>query len=196
MTNIIEGSGIFFWPLLICSFSAIFIIIERLIALRQSRIIPRGIYESFIKGEIPQNSNRSVSERIFNFYQDNTPDIEQLKAYARLEISRMERGLFLLDIVVTAAPLIGLLGTVTGLIQVFANVSPDTGMPDPDIFVRGIALALTTTMLGLSIAIPALVGNSYLNRRIDFLEAQINVGVERLTDLIKQHSQESKRKKK
>ena len=108
----------------------------------------------------------------------------------------MERGLFLLDIVVTAAPLIGLLGTVTGLIQVFANVSPDTGMPDPDIFVRGIALALTTTMLGLSIAIPALVGNSYLNRRIDFLEAQINVGVERLTDLIKQHSQESKRKKK
>ena len=192
MINIIEGTGIFFWPLLTCSFIAVFIIIERIIALRQSRIIPKGMSESFIKGDIPQISDGSVSAKIINFYRDNSPDTEQLKAYARLEVSRMERGLFLLDIVVTAAPLIGLLGTVTGLIQVFANVSPDTGMPDPDIFVRGIALALTTTMLGLSIAIPALVGNSYLNRRIDFLEAQISVGVERLIDLINQQSLSSK----
>ena len=192
MINIIEGAGIFFWPLLVCSFIAVFIIFERLIALRQGRIIPKGMADSFIKGEIPQISEGSVSARILNFYRENAPDTEQLKAYARLEVSRMERGLFLLDIVVSAAPLIGLLGTVTGLIQVFANVSPDTGMPDPDIFVQGIALALTTTMLGLSIAIPTLVGNSYLNRRIDFLEAQISVGVERLIDLIKQHSSGSK----
>ncbi len=192
MINIIEGAGIFFWPLLICSLIAVFIFIERLIALRQSRVIPEEMADSFIKGEIPQIYDGSVSARILNFYRVNAPDTEQLKAYARLEVSHMERGLFLLDIVVSAAPLIGLLGTVTGLIQVFANVSPDTGMPDPDIFIQGIALALTTTMLGLSIAIPALVGNSYLTRRIDFLEAQLSVGVERLIDLIKQNDKPSK----
>ncbi len=185
MINLIDGAGIFIWPLGLCSIMALFIIIERLIALRPSRIISKSMAENFIKGEIPQEYDDSVSGRIIQFYYSQNPDAEQLKAYARLQVIHMERGMFILEIVVAAAPLLGLLGTVTGLVKVFANVSPETGMPDPGAFIEGIALALTTTMIGLSIAIPALVGNSYLYRRVDTLAARMNVGVERLIDILK-----------
>lgn len=185
MINLFEGTGIFLYPLAACSLLAVFIIVERLIALRSSRILPKELVKHFVSGEVldQEGDPHSVAGRILFFYQLNRPDPEALKAFAALEISKMERGLFILDIVVSGAPLIGLLGTVAGLIQVFGGIDPANGMPDPTLFMRGIALALTTTMWGLSIAIPALVGNTYLNRRVDMLSAQINVGVERIIDL-------------
>ena len=185
MINLIDGAGIFIWPLGLCSFLAVFIIVERLIALRAKRVIPRELLDTFMEGENPPAEDDSVAGRILRFYQRENPDSEQLKAFARLEITRMERGMFILEIVISGAPLIGLLGTVTGLIKVFANIAPDTGMPDPASFIEGIALALTTTMLGLSIAIPALVGNGFLIRRVETLAASLDVGVEHLIDLKK-----------
>jgi biopolymer transport protein ExbB len=183
MISLIDGAGVFIWPLGVCSFMAVFIVVERLIALAPSRIIPKHMINSFLAGKIPEGKDNSVGGRIVQYHLQNHPDPEQLKAFARLEINSMERGLFILEIVVSAAPLLGLLGTVTGLVKVFANVSPESGMPDPGAFIEGIALALTTTMLGLSIAIPALVGNHYLIRRVDTLAARLNVGVERLIDI-------------
>lgn len=184
MINIIAGAGIFVWPLGLCSILALFIIIERLIALRSSRVLPQDLAEALMGGRLPTDSGSgSVAGRILHFFQEAHPDTDQLKAFARLEITRMERGLFILDIVVKAAPLLGLLGTVTGLVRVFANVSPETGLPEPGAFIEGTALALTTTMIGLSVAIPALVGESYLYRRVDTFAAQLNVGVERLMDI-------------
>ena len=183
MINLIEGAGIFIWPLGLCSFFAVFIIVERLIGLRPSAVMPKELVDSLIGGKIPDQIDDSVGGRILQFYLRNRPDADQLKAFVQLEITHMERGLFILEIVVSAAPLIGLLGTVTGLVKVFAGVTPELGLPDPGSFVEGIALALTTTMLGLSIAIPALVGNHYLIRRIDTLVARLNIGTERLLDL-------------
>lgn len=183
MLNLLEAAGIFFWPLLTLSVLAVFIVAERLIALRPSRVIPGYVIESIIKGKPEARDDNSVGSRIVEFFQSSNPDADRLRAFAALEIIRMERGLFVLEIVVAAAPLIGLLGTVTGLIGVFGNVSPETGMPDPADFVEGVGLALSTTMMGLTIAIPALVGNSYLNRRVETYAARINVGVERLIDL-------------
>lgn len=187
MANIFEGAGIFLYPLALCSILAVFIIVERLIALRSNKILPRDLVDKFVTGEVldMDGDHDSVGGRILFFYQMNQPDPEALKAFASLETTRLERGMFILDIVVGASPLLGLLGTVTGLIQVFGGIDPASGMPDPTLFMQGIALALTTTMLGLSIAIPALVGNSYLTRRVDMLTAQINVGVERMIDLAK-----------
>jgi biopolymer transport protein ExbB len=187
MLELLSGSGIFVYPLAICSFVAIFIIAERLLALRPSRIIPNSLVEHFIEGDLTslEDDLNSVGGRIVTFYRQNNPDPEGLKAFARLEVTRMERGIFLLEVVVGAAPLIGLLGTVTGLVQVFSNFNVDTGMPNPGDFVQGIALALSTTILGLGVAIPALVGNAYLLRRVDTLAARLNVGVERLIDLSK-----------
>lgn len=180
MINLIEGAGIFIWPLGLCSILGVFIIVERIYALMPGKIMPQHIVDSLIEGNIPEVTGDSVGGRIMQFYLQHKPDADQLKAFARLEVTRMERGLFILEIVVSAAPLLGLLGTVTGLVKVFANISIETGMPDPGTFIEGIALALTTTMLGLSIAIPALVGNHILIRRIDTLAARLSVGVERL----------------
>ena len=192
MREIILNAGIFIWPLGLCSILAAIIIIERLFALRRSRIIPSYYERAFTTGAIPdEGDSGSVAGRILEYYHDRQLDAEQLKAYTRLQVTRMERGLFILEIVVSAAPLLGLLGTVTGLVTVFSQISPDTGLPDPAAFVEGVSLALTTTILGLSIAIPALAFNSYLSRRVDTFEAHLEVGVERLIAAMKDPSRRS-----
>lgn len=185
--DLFANTGIFLYPLAVCSFLAVFITVERLIALRNSRIIPKAAVDAFVSGSTNQieAEQRSVVGRIVGFYRERHPDSEALKAFARLEVSRMERGLFLLEVVIGAAPLLGLLGTVTGLTQVFGGFSVDTGLPEPEAFIKGIALALNTTILGLAIAIPSLAAHSYLLRRVEALAAKISVGVECLTAAMK-----------
>lgn len=188
MMQLIQGAGVFIYPLLLCSLVGAFIIIERLIALRTSQVFPSRLMDRFLEGRVEDVMDDSVAGRILHYAATHKPDGDQLRAFAQLELTRLERGLFLLEIVVSAAPLLGLLGTVTGLVQVFSNISPTTGVPDQSAFVAGVALALTTTILGLAIAIPALVGNLFITRRIDTLAARLNVGVERLIDGAKLHS--------
>jgi biopolymer transport protein ExbB len=186
MHQFFQDAGLFAYPLLLCSVLSTFIVVERLIALRRSKVIPSGLSDRLVAGEIPSEVDvGSVAGRIVAFYHDPKSDAEQLKAFSRLQLSRMERGLFILEVVVSAAPLIGLLGTVTGLVGVFDRISPETGMPEMGAFREGVALALTTTMLGLAIAIPSLAFNSYLGRRIETFEAQLEVGLERLIALKK-----------
>ncbi|MFO8026831.1 MAG: MotA/TolQ/ExbB proton channel family protein [Opitutales bacterium] len=182
--DVLSNTGIFLYPLAACSFVAVFITVERLLTLRNSKIIPRSAVDAFISGrehEI-EADQKSVVGRIVGFYREHSPDPDALKAFARLEVSRMERGLFLLEVVIGAAPLLGLLGTVTGLTHVFGNFSAETGLPEPEAFIKGIALALNTTIIGLAIAIPALAAHSYLLRRVDSLAARLSVGVECLME--------------
>ncbi|MGC6424892.1 MAG: MotA/TolQ/ExbB proton channel family protein [Lentimonas sp.] len=183
--DLFSNAGIFLYPLGACSFIAVFITVERLIALRNSRVIPRDMVDAFVEGDLDkvQSSVQSVTGRIVTFYRERKPEPDALNAFARLEVSRMERGLFLLEVVIGAAPLLGLLGTVTGLTQVFGGFSAETGLPDPAVFVTGIALALNTTILGLAIAIPSLAAHAYLIRRVESLAARISVGVECLMEL-------------
>lgn len=187
--SIWTSAGIFVYPLLICSILGVFVFLERLIALQPSKVMPKALVDAFMLGSVLKEStsgdlSQTAGGRIVHFFKQQQPDPEALKAFAHLEMARLEKGVFILEIVVGIAPLIGLLGTVTGLIQVFSNVSLETGLPDTQAFVQGIALALTTTMLGLGIAIPALAAHSYLLRRVECLSAQIHVGVERLIDLM------------
>ncbi len=182
--DLLANSGVFAYPLVLFSFTAVFITVERLISLRNGAVIPRHMVEAFVESRIGQMEadSRSVMGRIVCFCRERKPDAEALNAFARLEISRMERGVFLLEIIVGAAPLLGLLGTVTGLTQVFGGFSVETGLPDPGVFISGIALALNTTILGLAVAIPSLIAHAYLIRRIDSLAARISVGVECLVE--------------
>lgn len=180
--DIFTHAGIFIYPLALCSCVAVFITIERLIALRPSRIVPASVVEAFVAGRLDAvlADSNSVAGRIIAFHQSREADGDSLKAYARLEVSRMERGVFLLEVVIGAAPLLGLLGTVTGLTQVFSGFSAETGLPDPGTFITGIALALNTTILGLAIAIPALAAHAYLLRRVESHAARIGLGVQAL----------------
>lgn len=181
MDFILEGAGVFIYPLGACSVLALFIIIERLVALRTRNVVPTKLAAPLIEGKIPETDADKLAKssvgRILLFYKVANPDAETLKAFAQLEMTKLERGMYLLDVVISAAPLLGLLGTVAGLVAVFVS---GNGTPSPETISRGVSLALSTTMLGLSIAIPAIVGNSYINRRIDKLCAKINICVERL----------------
>jgi biopolymer transport protein ExbB len=93
---------------------------------------------------------------------------------------KMERGVSYLDIIYTGAPLIGLIGTVSGLLAAFSVIDPDTHMPDPVKFTESVGYALSATLLGLCIAVVALVGNGYLNRRIEHHAARLDVLLERI----------------
>ena len=177
MDFILEGAGIFIYPLGLCSIAALFIIIERLISLRSAKVVPSRIEKSLYEGELPEIEGKSSMGRIVGFYKRTNADAEALKAFAQLEITRLDRGMFVLDIVISAAPLLGLLGTVAGLVGVFAS---GDGIPSPESISKGVGLALSTTILGLSIAIPAIIASSFLNRRIDKLAARMNVCVERM----------------
>jgi biopolymer transport protein ExbB len=180
MMELIEGAGVFIYPLAICSLVAVFIVIERLYGLLSHRVCPPALVEKISRGQEVDPDEGSALGRVVRFSRKNSADKGAAKAVARVEINRLERGLVLLEMVIGAAPLLGLLGTVTGLIQVFANISPETGLPEPQAFVEGVALALTTTVIGLSIAIPSLVANGYLQRRVETFAVRI----ESLIDLM------------
>lgn len=182
MIEFLEEAGWFLYPLGAFSLLAGIIIVERLVALRPGAVVPAYQKEALFEGRLPElrDRDRSIAAELVRFHRRVSPDPETFQAFANLQVNRLERGLFVLDFVVSGAPLVGLLGTVTGLVEVFATFSERPGIPDPEQFVAGISLALTTTILGLAIAIPALVASSYFNRRVDNHAARLEVIVERL----------------
>ena len=180
----VRQAGWFLYPLGICLTIAVFIFVERWFALRRSRTIPKHVEDSLHSGQITDGemSDRSAAERLASVARREDPAPDVLRAYARMEISGMERGVFLLEIIVGIAPLIGLLGTVTGLVRVFSGMPADSGVPDASAFSEGIAMALLTTIIGLAIAIPSLVGHSFLSRVIDNRATKLEWLAERLSE--------------
>lgn len=190
METFLESVGFFIYPLGLCSLLSVAVIVERLIALRRGAVLPAKLADAWERGASAGARVDSVAGRILTYAHERSASQSELTAFARHEVARLERGLFVLDIVVAAAPLIGLLGTVWGLYRVFGGFSPGEGMPEPSVFVENLGLALTTTMLGLIVALPALVGNFYLQRRVDVLAAELEVGVERLAGAFPESAQE------
>lgn len=178
--RIVREAGLLIYPLGLCSIVATFIIVERMVALRKSAVIPEDLAEAVIEGRAPIGDKRSALGRILNFASRHIGDVDATKAYARLEVIKMERGVSYLDTIYAAAPLIGLIGTVTGLLGAFSVVDPQTRMPDPVQFTESVGYALSATVLGLCIALPALIGSGHLQRLIDKHAAQLDVLLERV----------------
>ncbi|HEV7866233.1 MAG TPA: MotA/TolQ/ExbB proton channel family protein, partial [Chthoniobacteraceae bacterium] len=100
----------------------------------------------------------------------NWPKLENMEAVAtraRHELVRLESGLFILEIIVGIAPLLGLLGAVSGLVTVFAAFGSNASAQDPHGIAKGISEALSTTIVGLAIAIPSLIAYSYFSKKIE-----------------------------
>ncbi len=178
--EVFKGAGVLIYPLAVCSAAAVFIICERAFALRRAAIMPQDLVDAVIAGKPLMGGKHTVLARIVEFAEQHKNDEGAVKAFARLEVNRMERGIPYLDVIYAAAPLIGLTGTVTGLLQVFSQISPDTGLPDPVAFTKGVALALSATVIGLCIAIPSLVGSGWLQRKVENYAAQLDVLLERI----------------
>lgn len=185
MLQLIQDTGFFAIPLLICSFLGVFVVVERVLSLNWERVFPKKVLEWLEAGKSFDQLDLDAVEcstagRIVRYYEEQAPDAQTLKAYVNLEVKRLERGLNWLDMVVGIAPLIGLLGTVAGLVAVFGQMPQGAVSADNMFYAQGIALALSTTMFGLGIAIPSVVASGYLNRRVDVLEARLYWLAERL----------------
>jgi biopolymer transport protein ExbB len=178
--DIFKGADVLIYPLGLCSVAMVFIICERSYALRQAAVMPPDIVDAIVTGKPITGGRHSTLARIIEFAELHTEDPGAVKAFARLELNRMERGIPYLDVIYAAAPMIGLTGTVWSLLRVFSAISSETGLPDPVKFTSGVALALSATLLGLCIAIPSLVGGGYLNRRVGNYAAQLDVLLERI----------------
>lgn len=173
-------------PLAICSVSGLAVIFERFIALRRGRSIPQavvglidlyqgeGSVESAIQTCRHSRSSlaRIVEEMILARKQGYTHLIESLNATGRREVERLERGLIVLEVVAGISPLIGLLGTVVGMVTVFDAISAE-GLGNAQVLSAGISEALITTITGLSIGIPALAFHSYFSKCVESIAIEM-----------------------
>jgi biopolymer transport protein ExbB len=179
--------GIAMWPLLVCSIAGVAIILERVWALQRRHIISPALATAIEQRPITpeqtetlhvlSESDQTVLGRLVQamFAHANLPkteNVEVMQALARQIVGRMERGLTTLQLIAELGPLLGLLGTVVGMVQLFEDVAKK-GLGDPTMISRGIYEALTATMTGLGIAIPALIAYMYLRRHIEVLVLEL-----------------------
>jgi len=174
MENIIIG------VLLLASVVGLTFIIERGLALRAVKVVPpavEGALETFrTADDLPMlrricQQNPSTLSRLLLIADKHrrwskAENSSGLETQARQEISKLERGLVILEIVVGIAPLLGLVGTIYGLIALFATLGT-SGLAEDNRLASGIALALNATLLGLITAIPSLVAWSYYNKKVE-----------------------------
>jgi biopolymer transport protein ExbB len=179
---------IFSWyvmvPLLLCSIISLAIIFERILSLRMSAVIrpalARAIHDLGYGGKTTLVELESVDEdtalsrlvRACLMYTSWPKDenAEAVQAYARREIVRLERGLVFLEVVTGLGPLLGLMGTILGLIRIFSSAGhADELSAQSAQIAAGIAEAMYCTVAGLIVAIPALIAHSLFSRHIEAL---------------------------
>ncbi len=175
-------------PLAICSVVSVAFIVERGLALRRIKVIPASLYnritrmkmgESTIEIQQMASPGTTTLARLVRICLEHLPwskaeNVEAVQTQARNEISKLERGLVVLEITTGVAPLLGLLGTAAGLITVFANIG-ETGLDSSQgmAIAKGISEALNTTVSGLVIAIPSLIAHSYYSKKIEAMAVEM-----------------------
>ena len=199
MVDFFTKGGIFMYPILLCSITALAIFIERLWNLRWKHVIPQdfiGDVELLIRREkIPDaallcQQNPSSMARILlvgikHFGRKREVIKEYLEEVGRQESASLERFVEGLGTIAGVSTLLGLLGTISGMIRIFSVISSQTVI-NPGSLAGGISEALITTYAGLSVAIPTLVMYKYLQSKTQTLILQMEEHSIRLVDLLKQ----------
>jgi biopolymer transport protein ExbB len=187
MVSFFIDGGLFMWPLLACSIVTVTTIVLSILTLREKKVLPLVIeseIERLAPGASPErlmrvvNSDDSSLARITraalqHIRWPRSENIEFAQTRARAELVRLERGLIVLEIVTGIAPLIGLIGTVAGLVQVFSGLGLSSGAADTKSVALGISMALNCTIFGLSIAVPSLIAFSYFSKKVEVLSVQM-----------------------
>ncbi len=178
--NMLYEGGWVMVPLGICSVLALAIVCERLFALRKTKNIPMTLVQSlsYVNTEKDLETIRSSSQRtnsplgiliteIINL-RNEPKDVltEHIYTLGRTQITHLERGLTLLQIIAMISPLLGLLGTVLGMVDIF-NVITAGGLGNAQMLAQGISKALITTVVGLIIGIPSLVAYHLYLRKVE-----------------------------
>ena len=183
MFEIIKSGGVVMVPLILCSIVASAITLERLWTLRGQRVVPGELTDKIWQWV----ENRSLSDKqimalqahsplgrvlaagLANRHRDRLVMIEAIEDAGRHVMPDLERYLNPPATIASISPLLGLLGTVTGMVRIFAAISATGAVGDPAALAGGISEALITTVGGLIVAIPTLVAYRFLRDRVDGL---------------------------
>lgn len=199
--NIIIQGGILMWPIMMCSVIGLAIIIERIFVLRRADIDTREFMD-VMRQVLRQNRMREAIEicdeteapvaRILKAgilkHDRSKDDIrEAIEDAGRFEIPRLERHLSALATCANIAPLLGLLGTVQGMIKAFSQIQNKRGQVNPSDLAEGIGNALITTAAGLTVAIPILVVYNYFVTRVDNMVLEMELSSSELIELLTRH---------
>lgn len=182
MWEIIKAGGPVMWPIILCSIGALAIVLERLWSLQSMRVTPRELTDKVWKlvesGQLTDKHVQALAQNsplgqvlaagLANRNRSREIIKEAIEDTGRHVVHELERFLNMLGTIAAVSPLLGLLGTVTGIIQAF-NAIQTQGIGDPRVLSGGIGEALITTAAGLIVAIPALMGHRYLRGRVDAL---------------------------
>jgi len=186
------SGGIFMAFIAACSFVGIAVCIHRALTLRWNSVIPPDLRgdlgrcgEGFREGRAAKlylDLKRSESPvgkvgRVALSSEFTTRDeaFTAVEATAREQMVRLENGMGVLEVVITITPLLGLLGTVSGLVSVFGTLGDGDAGSDPALIAAGIAIALNTTIAGLVVAVIMVIFHSYFSRRLERIAVRIEV---------------------
>jgi biopolymer transport protein ExbB len=197
MWEIVRAGGPLMWPIILCSIAAAAIVLERLWTLQDRRVLPRELTQKVwqliesnqindkVIQALEQNSplGRVLAAGLTNRHRPREVIMERLEDTGRHVIHELERFLNTLGTIAAISPLLGLLGTVTGIIKAF-NAIQAGGMGDPRALSGGIAEALITTAAGLVVAIPALFAYRSLRSKVDGIVIAMEKDAIRLADAV------------
>ena len=186
------SGGFFMIPIGICSFVGIAVCIHRAMTLRWKSIIPLGLRPDLARlaevfsegraGKLLLEFRRSDSPmgRIGRValsadFTDRAEAEKAVEATAREQMVKLENGMGVLEALVTIAPMLGLLGTLSGLVAVFGTLGEGASQSDPSLIAGGIAEALNTTIAGLCVAVIMVIFHSYYTRRLERISARLEV---------------------
>ena len=194
MFAIIQAAGWPIWFLLLASVIAVALIIERTISLRSNKIIPPTLLEQVVGVYQRQGLSPEVIDRLSrdsplgavlaaglrNLKSSRYVMKEAIEEAGRAVAHDLERFLTTLGTIATAAPLLGLFGTVIGMIEIFGSQSPTGGNPEQ--LAHGISIALYNTAMGLIVAIPSMIFYRYFRSKVDGLVVEMEQQAIKLVD--------------
>lgn len=197
MFELIKAGGWLMLPILLCSVVALAIILERSWVLRATSVVPKGlmneVYRQYQRGVMTKDYvvrlrrgsllGRILAAGVANRQMSREVMKEAIEDEGRQVVHDLERYLNTLGMITSVTPLLGLLGTVIGMIEVFAAIV-SAGIGNPGVLAGGISKALITTAAGLSVAIPALVFHRYLTGKVDELVLEMEKQAIKLVEII------------
>ncbi|SBS31835.1 Biopolymer transport protein ExbB [Marinomonas aquimarina] len=197
MLELFKSGGFFMWPLLLCSILTLAIVLERFWTLRNNRVAPRSLLSDVLtrlrEDRMTLDYIRTMQSQsglsfifaagLLNSKHGRRAMKESIQEAANHVIHELERFMSTLGTIAAISPLIGLLGTVVGMIKVF-NVLMEQGAGNTQLLAGGISEALITTAAGLVVAIPALVFHRYFVRRIDEVVVNMEQQSTKLIDVL------------
>lgn len=206
MVEIVKAGGWLMAPIILCAIIALGIILERFWTLQQKRVIPEDLTGK-VWGWVEQNAldqkkiqtlhqgsplGQILAAGLLNRNQERVVIRDSIEDTGRHVVHELERYLDTLGTVAAISPLLGLLGTVIGMVKVFTAITTQ-GVGNPGVLAGGIAEALITTAAGLTVAIPALIGFRYYRNRVDTLVVDMEKEAIKLVEAL--HRRQAREKK-